>query len=281
VINSIPRFLKKPWRQKWSAINATVSEVPSLPTRVRRLRHAIARANAEGRPFGSGLGDSADLLYGLVRSMKPETCVEIGSARGKSACYIGLALQENRRGRLYAIDPHRPTKWNDAGAVDTFEMMSNNLAALGVSEYVSVLRAYSEDAARDWSRPIDMVFIDGDHSYEGVKRDWELFVPYVKPFGVVVFHDTIWDLTAGSNPIRSDMGVPRFVEKLRRDGYPVITIDRDCGVSLVQPTVGGRRLRNDGAAADTVEQNLAVAKVIREAETGGKTDEDQGIGLRQ
>jgi hypothetical protein len=35
------------------------------------------------------------------------------------------------------------------------------------------------------------------------------------------------------------MGVPRFVEELRRKGHPVITIDRDCGLSLVQNRVGG------------------------------------------
>jgi hypothetical protein len=33
--------------------------------------------------------------------------------------------------------------------------------------------------------------------------------------------------------------VPRFVDELRREGYPVITIDRDCGLSLVQSRRGG------------------------------------------
>jgi cephalosporin hydroxylase len=38
-------------------------------------------------------------------------------------------------------------------------------------------------------RAVDFVFIDGDHSYEGVKRDWELFSPLVRPGGLVAFHD--------------------------------------------------------------------------------------------
>src|SRR6266478_8043959 len=87
--------------------------------------------------FASGLGDSAWLLYGLVRSMKPETCVEIGSARGKSACYIGIALTENGRGRLYAIDPHRPTNWNDVDSAETLEAIRGNIASLGLSEHVT------------------------------------------------------------------------------------------------------------------------------------------------
>src|SRR5262249_11653554 len=43
--------------------------------------------------FFSGLGDGAWLLYGICRSVK---AVGIGSAGGKSACYIGMALKENR-----------------------------------------------------------------------------------------------------------------------------------------------------------------------------------------
>lgn len=38
-------------------------------------------------------------------------------------------------------------------------------------------------------RPIDFLFIDGDHSYDGVKRDFELYSPLVRPGGIVAFHD--------------------------------------------------------------------------------------------
>ena len=63
-------------------------------------------------------------------------------------------------------------------------------------------------------------------------------------FRSVVFHDTLWELRTDPNyPTRADMGVPRFVEELRAAGYPVITIDQDFGVSLVQPHVGGVKLR--------------------------------------
>jgi len=197
--------------------------------------------------FRSGLGRGAWLVHGLALSMKPSVCVEIGSARGCSACYIGLALRQLKRGRLYAIDPHTRTDWNDFLSVDTYEVMRRNLRAFRVEEYVEVVRKYSGDAAKDWNQPIDMLFIDGDHSYEGVKRDWSLFMPHVREFGIVVFHDTIWDIkrSLGQAPkalVGRDMGVPRFVEELRQSGYPVITIDQCCGISLVQPVPGGIRL---------------------------------------
>ena len=79
-----------------------------------RARLLRARYHLAGVDFDSGLGDSAWLLYGLARSLKPNVCVEIGSARGKSACYVGMALLENGFGKLYAIDPHTVTNWNDS-----------------------------------------------------------------------------------------------------------------------------------------------------------------------
>jgi predicted O-methyltransferase YrrM len=189
--------------------------------------------------FASGLGDGAWLLYGIVRAAKPQTVVEIGSAQGKSTCYIAAALSENTRGHLYAIDPHSLTSWNDVGSVETYTIIQRNLKQAGVAEKVTLLRETSENVAATWDRPIDVLFIDGDHSYDGVKRDWERFVPHVSSFGFVVFHDTLWDLHPDPKYQRADMGVPRFVEELRRSGYPVVTINQHYGVSIVQPRRGG------------------------------------------
>ncbi len=220
-----------------------------IQQRLRGVGRKYAWVKAEEIPFVSGLGDSAWLLYGLARSMKPETCVEIGSARGKSACYVGLALRDNGRGRLYAIDPHAPTNWNDSDSVDSFEIFRQNITWVGVGDRIEMIRTTSDEAARGWNRPIDLLFIDGDHSYEGVKRDWELFSPFLSPFGVAMFHDTGWDLEANAAQSREDMGVPRFVDELRAEGYPVLTIDKDYGVSIVQGIRGGVPLRHQSSVA--------------------------------
>jgi predicted O-methyltransferase YrrM len=197
---------------------------------------------AESFDFKSGLGDSAWVLYGLARSLRPKVCVEIGSARGKSACAVGLALRRIGGGKLYAIDPHSTTDWNDTDSVDTLTIMKAHLEKAGVTDYVEIIRKTSGEAAKGWDKKIDLIFIDGDHSYEGVKADWDLFLPHLSEFAVVVFHDTIWDLRPDAKSGRTDMGVPRFVDELRAAGYPVITLDNDFGVSLVQPRIGGVKL---------------------------------------
>jgi len=197
-------------------------------------------------PFFSGVGDSAWVIYGLVRALKPAVCVEIGSARGKSACFIAQALQENDKGKLYAIDPHNVNAWNDVGSEDTFGVMSGNLRKLNLSHRVEIVRKTSTVAAVEWNVPIDLLFIDGDHTYEGVRNDWDLFSPHLTKFGVALFHDTIWEVAEVDEQFRrKNMGVPSFVEELRRAGFPVITLPRDCGLSMVQKAAGGVPLKKD------------------------------------
>jgi predicted O-methyltransferase YrrM len=211
-------MLRQKWRQRW----------------LTRM-HEELRADT----FGSGLGESAWLLYGLARSLKPRVCVEIGSAQGKSACYIGAALRENGFGKLYAIDPHTVTDWNDADAVDSYRIITHNIKRIGVGDHVEIVRESSAEVAKRWDRPIDLLFIDGDHSYDGVRHDWEAFSGFLTEFGVTIFHDTIWDIAPDPRWNRPDMGVPRFVEDLRQQGYPVVTINQDFGVSLVQGAKAG------------------------------------------
>jgi predicted O-methyltransferase YrrM len=193
--------------------------------------------------MNSGLGDGAWILHGLVLANRPQVTVEIGSASGWSACMIGSALKAVGNGMLYAIDPHRATTWNDGRLVDTYPVIRANVKQLGLENFVTIVRRTSEEAARDWRRRIDMIFIDGDHSYEGVRRDWELFLPHMAPFSFVVFHDTMWEVgDVNEEYRRADMGVPRFVDELRKQGYPVATSAPNCGVSIVQPIIGGAPL---------------------------------------
>jgi predicted O-methyltransferase YrrM len=56
---------------------------------------------------------------------------------------------------------------------------------------------------------VDFLFVDGDHSLEGVTRDYELYAPLVRPGGVVAFHDIV------PGPAEWVGGVPEFWSALR------------------------------------------------------------------
>lgn len=73
--------------------------------------------------------------------------------------------------------------------------------------------------------PLDFVFIDGDHTYDGVRADWLAWSPLVRPGGVVAFHDT-WP-----NLDRHEPGVVAWVDELRHQVPSVEWTDPD-GVGI-------------------------------------------------
>ena len=54
------------------------------------------------------------------------------------------------------------------------------------------VKKLSKDALDDVKEPISFLYIDGDHTYEGVKSDFELWEPKVKIGGTIGFHDSNW-----------------------------------------------------------------------------------------
>jgi len=116
--------------------------------------------------------------------------VEVGSYKGKSA--VNFAYAVRKRGgdaTIFCVDTWRNENIEFAKNVDVFAAFEANVAR--DRDLIVPLRGRSEEVGAAWDRgPIDVLFIDGDHSYEGVVRDVEAWVPHVKPGGLVMFHDT-------------------------------------------------------------------------------------------
>jgi predicted O-methyltransferase YrrM len=70
---------------------------------------------------------------------------------------------------------------------------------------------------------LDFLFIDGDHSLTGVRRDFEMYAPLVRRGGLIAFHDIVPDyFTRFGRRTPSDTGdVPRFWAELKSRGYSV------------------------------------------------------------
>ena len=139
---------------------------------------------------------SAVVMYTLMRAQEPRTVVELGSYLGRSTVFFALALKQvNPRGRVVAIDPHTGDRQllEQLGAerLATFELFRQHCQAAGVDELVEPHVATSLQVATGWSEPVDLLYVDGWHSYDAVVADAEAWVPHLSPHGVVVFDDYV------------------------------------------------------------------------------------------
>jgi predicted O-methyltransferase YrrM len=163
---------------------AGVHEVDLLfPSNISVLREASALDHAAAPP---GLLEEREgaCLYALGRrGARLGTIVEIGAFRGRSTWYLARALGDSGVAeQLVSIDPHLEGTQADFVA---------NVERAGVAHLVDARSAYSQEVADDVQGPLGMLWIDGDHSYEGVSRDFDDWFPKLACGGWVAFHDTV------------------------------------------------------------------------------------------
>ena len=135
--------------------------------------------------------------------------VEIGVAEGASA----VALREvmSPSGTLWLIDPFHLSRMRYINAT---KRAAHRVVKSCTNGCVVWIESFSFDAVRDWSGPVDLLFLDGDHSEEGVQKDWDSWHRFVIPGGIVVFHDAA--VFPGGWP-QKDWGPVRLVDRLFRE----------------------------------------------------------------
>lgn len=131
--------------------------------------------------------DKAALVRLASQMPAGATCLEVGSYLGASAILIAGSLRPGSR--LFCVDTWQNDGMSE-GTRDTYAEFASNTSEL--SAIITPLRASSVDAAASFEGEIDFLFIDGDHSYEGCKTDFEAWIPKVRDGGTVAFHDVLW-----------------------------------------------------------------------------------------
>jgi predicted O-methyltransferase YrrM len=110
--------------------------------------------------------------------------VEIGVMHGVSTALLRRSMDFS--GTLTAIDPH-PRGSLGVSFERLIAMREINKISGG---HVTLLRQFSHEAASIWEKGIDFLFVDGDHSWSGIDRDWKDWSRFVLPGGIVVLHDS-------------------------------------------------------------------------------------------
>jgi predicted O-methyltransferase YrrM len=131
-------------------------------------------------------------LSELVSSVGPNCVIEIGTNNG-GTLFLWTQLA-NPRATVISVD----LPGGQFGGGYPSWRIPFYMAFRQVGQRLHLIRADShepstlETVRRSLGESrVDFLFIDGDHSYEGVKRDFEMFAPLVRPGGIVAFHDIL------------------------------------------------------------------------------------------
>ena len=129
-------------------------------------------------------------LFNLVRKNRPLIVAEIGSYLGASATFLAAAISKFvPESRLYCIDTWQNDAMDEEHR-DTYDNFVQNTSEF--ARTIRPIRGRSIDAATRFNDRIDLLFIDGDHSYNAVKEDWTHWSPLLSSGACVVMHDVGW-----------------------------------------------------------------------------------------
>ncbi len=136
------------------------------------------------------------MLCSIMKHIGAKNVLEIGTFDGNTTMNLALNLPEN--GNITTVD--LPTEWDGSLALDIPEIYKNVTERSGVGrqykEYPELTKKinqiYEDSAKLDWNTlptPFDMIFLDGCHHYEYVKKDTENALVHLKTGGILVWHD--------------------------------------------------------------------------------------------
>jgi len=144
--------------------------------------------------------EEAWTLHSLaLRTSFDSVIVELGSWKGRSSAAFGLACQGTGK-KVYCVDTfrgsaskitttHREAAERPDGVYPDFMA---NMESLGLLDgTVMPIREDHRTASRKFDKAIDLLFIDADHTMEGVSSAYHGWKDKLKPTGLIVFHDYI------------------------------------------------------------------------------------------
>ena len=135
------------------------------------------------------------LLRRLASECRDGCIVEVGSFRGKSAVALAFGVRDVEapaaRPEIYCIEPHRPFTGFYGGQFGPVDRGAFYAAMCDTEAFreVALVNLSSEEVTPSWTRRVGLLFIDGDHHYPGVKRDFDSWDPHVRQGGIVAFDD--------------------------------------------------------------------------------------------
>lgn len=154
-------------------------------------------------------------IYGLLKMLEErdvKTILEIGSAYGGTLFLLSNIAPHN--GVIISID--LPAQIFKGGYPKWREKLYHSFSSNSQKLYLIRKNSHSNEASDEVNTllegdNIDFLFIDGDHSYEGVKKDFNIYSKLVKENGLIGFHDI------QPGPKEDVGGVPEFWKEVKQN----------------------------------------------------------------
>ena len=125
----------------------------------------------------------------LLEQHRPMVCVELGTFQGASAIPVARSIRR-WGGTVTCVDTWAGDHQSDlTNAPWMLVSCARHLIDAGVGAHVRLIPARTFDAALAWRQPIDYLYIDANHSYEGCAGDLWSWFPHVRAGGVIVGDD--------------------------------------------------------------------------------------------
>lgn len=109
------------------------------------------------------------------------TIVEIGSFNGMSTIVMATGSKQRQREKVYAVDPLLD--------MNIRHCFMENIKREKVEDYIIPNFMKSEEFAKNFNKPVRLLFIDGCHEYEEVRKDILLLKDYLIEGGIIALHD--------------------------------------------------------------------------------------------
>lgn len=169
-------------------------------------------AHLVGPRYGTAWVGHINFAYYLISEMQPKIIVELGTHGGASYFAFCESIRNNRiKAQAYAVDTWQGEAHAGAYTNEVYEYVAKtNLD--NFSDFSTLIRQTFETAAEGFSKnSIDLLHIDGFHSYEAVLADYNTYKDRVSDRGIILFHDT--------HEKREGFGVHRFWSEMKNT-YP-------------------------------------------------------------
>jgi predicted O-methyltransferase YrrM len=145
------------------------------------------------RPNGLISPSEIDDLTTLLPETQGLRIVEVGSWAGLGSTRVLIEHAKRYDGLIFCVDAFPEIHLADGCSIDLLEMFKRNVELFEVGDRLTAIRSDSAGAAKNFDDgSVDAVYIDGDHSRQGVLRDLAAWIPKVRPGGIVIGHDCGW-----------------------------------------------------------------------------------------